>query len=495
MTAFLGVDIGTYESKGILVDASGRVLATAARPHRMLVPQPGWAEHRPVEDWWDDLAAITRQLLAESGLPPGTIGCVAVSAIGPCMLPVDAQGEPLGNAVLYGVDTRAAAEVAELSDQIGEAALLRTGGNTLTSQAVGPKILWLRRNRPEIYARTALVLSSTPFLVQRLTGAVVMDHYSAGSFSPLYDVSGRCWNKALAGSIISTDALPRLVETTEIVGTVTRAAAEATGLAAGTPVIAGTIDAAAEAFSVGVHAPGDLMLMYGSTVFTIMLTAAPLIDSRVWYAPWIVGGLHASAASLTTCGTLTHWFRDQLARDLSAPDAMARLTAEAAATPPGANGLVALPYFSGERNNPRAKGCFFGLDLTHERGHLFRAVLEGIACGVRQLLETYAQAGCTPRRAVAVGGGTRNAVWLQAVADSCGIEQALPTHTLGAAFGDAMLAAVAVGAASLEDVRGWNPIAGTSQPNPGLRALYDRQFGLHQQLYGQTEGLMAALAP
>src|SRR5215211_2437613 len=181
MKAYLGIDIGTFESKGVLVDGAGEILATAAKPHRLIVPQPGWAEHRPREDWWDDFTYISRKLIADSGISSSDIGAVACSAIGPCMLPVDAAGEPLMNAILYGVDTRAAAEIDELTARIGEDVLLERCGNALTSQSVGPKILWLKRNRPELFARTRRVLTSTSYLVHRLTGSFVIDHYSAAN--------------------------------------------------------------------------------------------------------------------------------------------------------------------------------------------------------------------------------------------------------------------------------------------------------------------------
>ncbi len=266
MNHTLGIDIGTFESKGVITDASGKVVATASTPHEMIVPQPGWAEHRAEEDWWGDFVTLSRRLLAESGVAPSTIEAVACSAIGPCMLPVDAEGTPLMNAVLYGVDNRAATEVAELTASIGEATLLARCGNALTSQSVGPKILWLKNARPEIFARTARVLTSTSFLVERLTGESVIDHYTAANFSPLYDIAKQDWIDDLAPEILPLDRLPRLMWSTEIAGRVSPAAAAATGLKAGTPVTAGTIDAAAEAASVGVREPGDMMLMYGSTV-------------------------------------------------------------------------------------------------------------------------------------------------------------------------------------------------------------------------------------
>ena len=495
MSYTIGIDIGTFESKGVLVDADGGIVASAAKPHKMIVPQPGWAEHRAKEDWWDDLTFISRRILQESGVDPGEIKALACSAIGPCMLPVDAAGEPLMNAVLYGVDGRAEREVAELTERIGEPVLLERCGNALTSQSVGPKILWLKRNRPEVYAKAARILTSTSYLVFRLTGDYVIDHYTAASFSPLYAVDQLAWSSALADDIVGLDKLPRLAWSTEIAGRITPEAAEETGLAEGTPVTAGTIDAAAEALSVGVTAPGDMMLMYGSTIFIITLTDERVRDPRLWYAPWLFEGQHASMAGLATSGTLTHWFRDQLARDLAPETAFARLAEEAEAAPPGSNGLVFLPYFSGERtpiHDPLAKGCLFGLNLTHGRGDIYRAVLEGIACGTNHVIETYREVGQAPRRLLAVGGGTKNRIWCQATSDISGLDQILCEKSIGASYGDAFLAAVAIGAAKLGDIATWNPVTATIRAQAA--PVYERQYRLFRKLYEQTKDIAAQLS-
>ncbi|MFK7868074.1 MAG: FGGY-family carbohydrate kinase [Roseobacter sp.] len=494
MSYYLGVDIGTYETKGVLVDDAGRVVAQAARGHEMLVPQPGWAEHRPEEDWWGDFVFVTQKLLAESRLDPSQIKAVACSAIGPCMLPVDAQGNPLTNGVLYGVDTRAEAEVRELTDRIGEEVIIRRCGNALTSQSIGPKILWLQRHHPEIFAQTAHILTSTSFLVQRLTGEVVIDHYTAANFSPLYDTATQSWSDDLADDILPLDKLPRLMWSNEIAGQITPAAARETGLAAGTPVTAGTIDAAAEALSVGVDAPGDMMMMYGSTIFIILRAPNQVSDPRIWYAPWLFEGEHASMAGLATSGTLTHWFRDQFARDLTREEAFPTLAAEAATVAPGAEGLLMLPYFSGERtpiHDPQAKGAFFGLNLTHTRGHMYRALIEGIAYGTRHVTDTFAEVGQRPTRLLAVGGGVKNRLWLQATSDITGIDQIVCEKTTGASFGDAFLAALATGAVTREDIAAWNPCAETITATPDI--TYDKPYALFRKLYEQTKNIAVEL--
>ncbi len=484
MTYTLGVDIGTFETKGVLVDAQGRIVASAATSHKMIVPRPGWAEHRADTDWWGDFVTVTRALLARSRIDARDIACIATSAIGPCMLPVDATGKPLMNGVLYGVDTRASDQIAALDARIGKDPILATCGNALTSQSVGPKILWLKETHPDLFAKTAKVLTSTSYITWKLTGEYVIDHYTAANFSPLYDVNRLQWTTDLAADILLPESLPRLMWSTEIAGHVTPDAARETGLAPGTPVTCGTIDAAAEAVSVGVQAPGEMMMMYGSTIFMIEVTGHPVRDPRLWYAPWLFPGSHASMAGLATSGTLTHWFRDQLARDAD----FAALAAEAEASPKGAKGLICLPYFSGERtpiHDPKARGAFFGLDLTHTRGDMFRAAIEGIAAGTAHVIETYDEVGAAPTKVLAVGGGTRNAVWMQATSDMGGITQLVCQHTVGASYGDAFLAACAVGLAVQDDIGQWNPVVRVVRPE--AVEAYQRQYPLWKGLYAATK--------
>ena len=496
MRYYLGIDIGTFESKGVLVDAEGRIVASAAKPHKMIVPQPGWAEHRADEDWWDDFIFLSNKLIADSGVSPSEIKAVATSAIGPCMLPVDEAGKPLMNAVLYGVDTRAAKEIHDLTARIGEDVLLKRCGNALTSQSVGPKILWLKRNRPEIFSKTAKILTATTYVVHKLTGRYVIDHYSAANLSPLYDVATLSWTEALADDIIGLDKLPEIVWTTEIAGTVTEAAAAATGLAVGTPVTAGTIDAAAEALSVGVLDSGDMLLMYGSTIFIIQITPVRVPDARLWYAPWFFPGKHAAMSGLATSGTLSHWFREQFARELDPATAVMALALEAEGSPPGAKGMVMLPYFSGERtpiHDTEARGVLFGMNLTHTRGDIYRALFEGIAFGTHHVFETYADVGQPPKAILAAGGGTKNRVWAQATSDVSGRTQIVRQKTVGASYGDAFIAALAIGDVQPNDIRTWNPVDHEITPHAGVRELYKRRYRVFRELYERNKDLMREL--
>jgi xylulokinase len=500
----LGVDVGTYSSKGVLCTPRGEVVAEAAIEHDLSLPRPGWAEHDADATWWGDFVALSRRLLGR-GFGGDRVKGVAVSGIGACLLPVDAAGNALRPGILYGIDTRATAEIAWLNERFGESALFDLGGMALTSQAIGPKILWLRRHEPGVWARTAAVLSASSWLVLKLTGELVMDQHTASYYNPLFDLRGLRWDGRFADPIVEPDKLPPLRWPTEIAGRVTPPAAAATGLAAGTPVTAGTIDAAAEAVSVGVVDPGDMMVMYGTTMFFIHVTGQPVPDPRMWATAFVLPGLYSIEGGMSTTGALTRWFRDTLGQpELAAeanggPNAYAALAALAAAVPPGSDGLVCLPYFAGERtplNDPDARGVYAGLTLSHTRGHLYRASLEGTAFGVRHNLETMAAMDAPPRRLVAVGGGAKNPLWLQIVSDAAGLPQDVPERTTGAAYGDAFLAGLATGLVDGLPAlrRDWVKPAATFRPRAAERAVYDRTYAVYRGLYDAARDQLHALA-
>ena len=301
-------------------------------------------------------------------------------------------------------------------------------GNVLTSQQVGPKILWLKNNRPEIYSKTAKIVNGTGFINFKLTGNYTIDHFSAAFMSPLYDINKQNWSNELNDGIIELEKLPNLVWTNEIVGQITKSASDETGLAEGTIVTSGTIDAAAEAISVGVIGPKDMMMMYGSTMFYILVTDKILSDKRLWYSPWLFEGEHSSMGGLATSGTLTHWFKNNFAKEITSDDVFIKLAKEAEQSPPGSKGVIFLPYFSGERtpiHDTSAKGTFFGLDLTHQRSDMYRSIFEGISYGTNHVVEVFKELNATPEKIYSVGGGTKNTIWSQTTSDVSGLNQIL----------------------------------------------------------------------
>ncbi|WP_310964659.1 FGGY-family carbohydrate kinase [Nocardioides terrisoli] len=485
----LGIDLGTGSSKGVLAAPDGEVVATAIRnrPHSMSMPRPGWAEVDAETVWWADVVALARELVERAG--GQQIAGVCVSGVGPCLL-ICRGGVPVRPAILYGIDTRATAEIDELNARLGADEVLARAATPLTTQAVGPKGLWLRRHEPEAWAAADGWFSSSSFVVQRLTGEYVLDHHTASQSVPLYDFHGQDWNDAWYGEVMGDLPRPRLVRPAEVVGTVTPAAAAKCGLPAGTPVCAGTVDAWAEAFSGGVRAPGDLMLMYGSTMFFVQELSRPAPHPQLWNTVGVDPGSLCLAAGMSTSGSLTSWVR-HLVGDVP----FETLIDEAAATPPGADGLLLLPYFAGERTpifDHHARGVVVGLTLRHGRGHLYRAVYEGIAFGIRQILELLDTEANPVRRLVAVGGGTQGALWTQVVSDVTGREQQVPEQTIGASYGDALMAAIGVGLVPAET--DWARISRVVTPDPSTRELYDELYGLYGSLYPATRDHAHALA-
>ena len=500
----LGIDIGTYESKGVLTTVQGEVIAQAAIPHKLLFPRAGWAEHDPELTWWGDFCNLTKQLLATPGVSPIDIKGVGVSAIGPDVLPIDDNFNPLRMGILYGVDTRAVNEIDELNAQFGEETIFNATANCLSSQATGPKILWIKKNEPEVYQKARWFVDATTFIVARLTSRVVIDHFSAGCMVPMYDPWTNKWSDKYCKDYVDINQLPEILWSHELAGHVTEKASEQTGLAVGTPVSVGTIDAGAEALSVGVTKPGEMMMMYGSTIFMIQVTDNDQArEKRLWAGPYLFPKTWCLLAGMATSGSLTRWFRDNFAKDLVVKEeaggaqAYSELVIEAKATPPGAEGVVVLPYFSGERTpvmDPRAKGMIFGLSLTHTRGHLFRAVLEGMGHGVKQHVDLFTAIGARPHTIKSVGGGTKNEVWLQAVSDISGVPQEVAPLTFGASYGDALLAGVAVGlVSSPEEIRAWQGAPRTVTPNPALEKVYAPLSEVYSQLYDATKNQMHKL--
>ena len=489
---YLGVDIGTYETKGVLVDNEGNVHNQASIKHEMVVPRPGWAEHSPKDVWWGDFVKITKQLFKKKNIFPEQIKSIAISAIGPCLLPIDNNTEPLYSGILYGVDTRATNEINHLNYTIGKNKIFHFSGNTLTSQSIGPKILWLRNNHPDIYKKATKIVTSTTFIVQKLTDQCVIDHYTAANFAPLYDKSNLKWSSELSKDIIDLSKLPKLKWSTEIAGYITKKASLETNLPKGIPVTVGTIDAAAEAISVGVKDTGDMMIMYGSTMFFIGLTNGNKSNESLWSAPWLFENEFALMAGTSTSGTITQWFKKEFAKDLKySDDAFQELSKRAEKSPIGSKNLITLPYFSGERTpiqNPNASGVIFGLNLTHKREDIYRSIIEGISYGANHILDTFIESGFKPKKIFAVGGGVKNNIWSSTVSNVSGLNQEVKSTTIGAAYGNAFLAALSLGDVGRDDINIWNPVKRKiiSNPNP----LYSKQFELFKLLYSNTSKLM-----
>ena len=483
--AVLGVDIGTSSSKGVLVDLNGTILHTAVREHSISRPGPGQVEMDSTI-WWLEFVQITRELLASADVDVVSVG---VSGMGPCILLTDDDNHPLRPAILYGVDTRASAQIVQQTAEFGAQEIIRRGGSALSSQAVGPKLAWVAEYEPQVWTAATKLYMPSSWLVHKLTGNYVLDHHSASQCSPLYDTVAQSWFTPWASKIAPAITLPTLAWAGDKAGTITIEASIATGLPAGIPVITGTIDAWAEAVSVGAQSNGDLMLMYGTTMFLIATVPDALTSPTLWSTVGALPGTRNLAGGMATSGAITAWLRE-----LFGSDEYSELLALAEAAGPGSNGLLMLPYFAGERTpipDADARGVIAGLTLTHTKGDLYRAALEATALGVRHNIEAMLEAGAVISRVVAVGGGTQGSLWTQIVCDVTGLEQVIPTHTIGASFGVALLAAQLVSDARIE---AWNPPRTIRTPSARYRGLYDDLYALYLSLYTQTREISHALA-
>ena len=317
---FLGVDIGTFESRGMLIGEDFRPAADVSVPHTMENPQPGWFEHDAEGVWWGDFCKITKKLLEESGIAPEQVACVGASALGTDCLPVDENCRPLRPAILYGIDARAEREAAWLTQHYGEQRVQELFGHPICSGDTATKILWLKNNEPEVYGRTYKFLTGSSFLTARLTGEYVIDQFLAkGSFRPLYKGDGTK-NEAECPLYCRPDQIADCAVSTDIVGRVTPEAARETGLAPGTPVVTGTGDSTAEAISVGLVEPGTAFFQYGSSMFYYYCVdrfvdqfVSPngngsLKGGKVFTVP----GTFCMGDGTNAAGTLTRWVRDTL---------------------------------------------------------------------------------------------------------------------------------------------------------------------------------------
>jgi xylulokinase len=487
--ALLGMDVGTSGSKGVLARPDGSVIATVELPHDTDFPQPGFVEHDPEKVWWGDFTNIVSELLSKAD--GHEVKGVSVSGIGACTLPADENGTPLRSAILYGIDTRAGREIDEMNERYGEDEILERTHAILSHQSVGPKLAWIRRNQPDIWEKTKQLLMPNSFIVERLTGEYVLDSVSAAFCTPLYDAKRGEWIQEWADEIIPGLTLPPILNPWDVAGTITAKGAEATGLPEGIPVCAGTIDAFAESASVGVKQPGDIMLMYGTTVCISGVLNESVPSRDLFSTPGVFEGTHILIGAAATSGALTKWIRDEFSEGMS----FGELTEEAAKTPPGSAGLVVLPYFAGERTplyDADARGVIAGLTLSHTRGHVYRAMLEATAYSARSMLDALAEAGVEANRLVAIGGGTKGGLWTQIVSDVTGITQELSTERIGASYGDALMAARAAGLVGPQD--DWNEVSDTVTPNEANREVYDRLYEVYQQLYPATKEQVHTLA-
>ena len=445
MRHVVGIDVSTTATKAVVLDEAGVVVAHRAVEYGYDTPRPQWSE-QDSQLWWDAAVQVLRHVLADAGLKADEVDAVGLAGQMHGLVALDRADVALRPAILWN-DQRTQEECDLIRAAVGRDRLIELTGNDALPGFTAPKLLWVRRHEPEVWARIAHVLLPKDVVRLRLSGDHAIDRADA-SGTLLIDLVARDWSKEVLADLDLDPAwLPSTHEGPDVTGVVSARAATETGLRAGTPIVAGGGDQAAAAVGVGSVEPGVVSVSLGTSGVVFATTEGPVVEAggRLHsFCHAVPGRWHVMGVMLSAAGSL-RWFRDALAPDMS----FEALVAEAESAPPGSDGLLFLPYLTGERTphaDPLARGAFVGLTVHHERAHLVRAVLEGVAFGLRDALELMRAAGlAAPDQVRVTGGGSRSPLWRQILADVLDAPVATTSTAEGAAQGAAMLAAVGSG--------------------------------------------------
>jgi xylulokinase len=490
---FIGIDVSTTASKALVIDERGAVAASHSHAHDLSTPRPLWSEQDP-RQWWDATCASLRAVLQQ--VPADEVACVGLTGQMHGLTMLDAQGQPVRPAILWN-DGRSGAQCEAVTKQVGAAWLYQHTGSIMLPGFTAPKIRWVHEHESDIYARTARVMLPKDYVRWLLTGAHVTD-VSDGSGFGLMDIGRRDWSDAmLAAFDIPRAWLPELCESPEVCAHISAAGAEATGLRQGTPVVGGAGDQPATAIGSGILGRGQTSITVGTSgvVFTANDQYQPEPEGRLHTFCHAVPGYWFHMGVMLSAAGGMRWLRDALASGSS----YAQLSDLAAQVPRGAEGLVFAPYLTGERHphpDPLARGAFVGLTLRSGLGHMVRAVMEGVAFGMRDNLELLRARGVRPETAAVSGGAAQSQVWRQIITDIAGIPLYTVNSTEGAALGAAILAAVGAGAwpdvpaACADLIRSVD----VTEPEAAGAADYERLYPIYRQLYPALSTAFQALA-
>ncbi len=502
MSTLLGLDIGTTSTIGILIDTEGGILATESRPSALVSRHANWAEE-DTELWWSNVCALVPALLQSAGLEAGAIAAVGVTGMVPTVILLDASGRPLRPSIQQN-DARAVGEIEALKQRIdGDDWFRRTGGS-INQQVVAPKLLWLARHEAECFAQASTVMGSYDYITYRLTGALSIEGNWALEAGFYNLVRGGLDEDLVRLGGMAPDRLPPLRASGEPAGAVTPQAADETGLVPGTPVVTGCADHIASAFVAGACDQGDLVVKFGGAGDIMLTCERPVTDPRMFIDFHIVPELYVSNGCMAASGSVLNWIVAQLgqaeadAARAAGQSPHAWLDERASDLPPGAGGLVLLPYFLGEKtplHDPRAKGTLVGLGLHHELRHIWRAALESVAFGFRHHMDVFEEMDCGVGRVLACDGGAASDLWMQITADVLErpVERLLehPGSSLGAAF------VAGMGTGALDD---WSAIGRYArcdrvfEPDAGRTGAYRDAYGIYRDLYRRLETLYPSLA-
>jgi xylulokinase len=492
----LGIDISTTGAKALLIDNQGQVAGSATAMLTLSTPKALWSEQAP-DDWWAGIKDSIRRVLQESDVKASDIAAIGLTGQMHGLVLLDEQGRVLRPAILWN-DQRTAEQCDEIRARLGRERLIQITGNDALTGFTAPKILWVQQHEPDVWSRARHILLPKDYIRYKLTGEFAMDR-AGGAGTILFDLKKRTWSEEVCQALeIPAEMLPPTFEGPQISGAITQTAAEATGLAAGTPVVGGGGDQAAQAVGVGAVQPGIIALTLGTSGVVFATTEAPHIEpeGRLHaFCHAVPGHWHFMGVMLSAAGSL-QWYRDALAGDIP----FTALVGQAAEVSIGSEGLIFLPYLTGERTphpDPLARGAWVGLTIRHRRSHMTRSILEGVAFGIKDSFSLIQASGLGAIKQVRVsGGGAKSPLWRQIMADVLGAELVTVNTTEGAAYGAALLAGVGAGiyASVPEACEAMIKITGRTTPDASVTEAYAPYYERYRALYPALSPEFQALA-
>lgn len=501
----LGIDVGTTGCKAELLDVEGNTIERAYREYPLIYPRISWVEHDAETGWWQATVDTTREILAKSGIDAKDIKGVSISCTN-ALVAVDKEGKPLRPAIMQ-FDKRTISQVQWIKSKVGDRVVEITGNQPAASGTSAPIILWIKENEPEIFAKTHKFLWPGGFVVHKLTGRFTME-WSRASWTCLFETGGKQkWSEELCNAMdIPMEKLPDLFAPWEVVGQVTEKAAAITGLAKGTPIVGGMADTPAAGIGTGAVAPGMTCHVIGTTARPCVVLDKPIFDSRVVNCCHGVPGCWFSLGVLENAGSSIKWFRDLFGQQetslaaLTKNNAFDYLDEQAEQSPPGANGIIYLPYLNGERSpiwDPYARGVLFGLSGSHKRSDVIRAILEGVALAFVHNLELFESGlGVTMEEVSLSGGGAKSRVWQQIHADVSGKVMKVVQVKESEAIGNSILAGFGVGIYKdmAEAAQKVIKIERIVEPRREYAQRYADLFALYKNIYKHLKDDFAQLA-
>lgn len=495
----IGVDIGTTGVKAALIDVDGRLLGSATVEHDLHSPHTGWAEEDPAA-WIEGAITALRQLVAHPEYDPTGIAAIGVSGMVPAMVLLDREGRPVRPSIQQN-DARAVAEVEELKSRIDQDRLYQLTGGYTNQQHIAPRLLWVQRHEPDAWQRTRTILGSYDLVTAWLCDAdpaTCSLELNWAVESGLFDIRQRIWVPELLAAVELDPAyFPPVREPTDRVGAIGRAAAQATGLPSGTPVVAGSADHIASALAAALRDEGDTLIKFGGAGDILYCSGEPITHPSLFIDAHDIPGKYLLNGCMAASGSLVKWYVAEILGLSTAKSTLMELDREASAIEAGSDGVTILPYFLGEKTpimDPRARGVIFGLDLSHTRAHLFRATLEAVIYGFRHHVDVLKSAGLEPTHFMATNGGVSSPLWRQIAADVLNQPITSFRDHPGSVLGVAFVAGMAEG---LFD--GWTEIDRfltdryVNSPNPEAAARYDKGYEIYRDLYRRLQSLFPAV--